>query len=565
MNAFRRPLSLDAVERSIARKAYSAAGGQLPKIVELISQVLDLPQPRKAAQRVRKPEQSSTTQPADDQVRYDPQSLANAHESLGEKARCLVRTLHGDVYIFGADNPRQLISVINRSPDIVDQHVAALTMPIRRIDRMQGRLRDGFRGASPVSVPDELSDAIDGNVLSIGRNSEGWHVVGGSGANTYDMSMIAGVYDVGGNDTYQFPGPPPGAVQSIIDQKGDDTYVSDTDFAGPAAGVFGLSVLIDRDGDDVYRTSRLCSIGAGLFGMGILIDRAGNDRYDNTGKHAGWSIGAGFYGAGVIVDQAGEDSYHGEILCQGVGGPRGFGAIIDTKGRDTYKANGPHFKSVYGTKGVYVSMSQGFGIGIRGYASGGVGALYDLSGDDAYEGGEFAQAGGYFFGLGIMHDVRVNDEYNGNRYGQAFAAHQAAGILVDDEGDDVYRSMTAASQAGTWDQSVGMLIDHAGNDRYICDSLGQGAAAMQALAVLLDLAGEDMYQASGSRVQGHAGSNTYHYDADNVFSFAALLDLGGGNDEYSANRSNNARKATGSYNKQKPARTQWYGMFVDWQ
>ena len=67
------------------------------------------------------------------------------------------------------------------------------------------------------------------------------------------------------------------------------------------------------------------------------------------------------------------------------------------------------------------------------YAAGGVGAIYDLAGNDRYEGGEFSQAGGYYFGLGILHDKKGHDLYYGNRYGQSFSAHQAIGILVDEE------------------------------------------------------------------------------------------------------------------------------------
>jgi hypothetical protein len=327
--------------------------------------------------------------------------------------------------------------------------------------------------------------------------------------------------------------------------------------------VFGLSILDDRAGNDVYRSPRAFSIGAGLCGIGILLDHAGNDTYENRGPQAGWSMGVGFYGAGLIVDRAGADVYRGEKLSQGVGGPRGIGMILEGKGKDLYVANGPAFGSAYGTPGVYLGMSQGFGIGVRGYAAGGVGAIYDYDGNDRYEAGEFSQAGGYYWGLGILHDAKGHDVYLGNRYGQAFAAHQAAGILIDDEGDDTYWAMTAACQGGTWDESIGLLLDRQGNDSYRCDGLGQGAASMQAIGLLIDLAGDDRYSAGKGSTQGQGGGNAYHYDATKVFSFSGLFDLGGGHDSYRADRGNDKAVATGSFRPKNPAASNLYGVFVD--
>ncbi len=305
-------------------------------------------------------------------------------------------------------------------------------------------------------------------------------------------------------------------------------------------------------------------MGAGLFGIGLLLDRGGDDVYENPGERSGWAMGVGFYGAGLIVDLDGHDVYRGEKLVQGVGGPRGFGAILDAKGRDVYEANGPSFGSAYGTPAVYLGMSQGFGIGVRGYAAGGVGAIYDFDGHDRYEGGEFSQAGGYYFGLGIVHDAAGHDLYYGNRYGQAFAAHQAIGILVDDAGDDTYWSISVANQAGTWDQSIGLLLDRAGNDAYRCEGLGQGGASMQALALLIDLGGNDAYVGRGASVQGQGGGNRYHFDADGVFSFSALLDRGGGHDTYSApGRRNGALLPTGVHKPEDPGNSSLYGLFSD--
>ena len=58
--------------------------------------------------------------------------------------------------------------------------------------------------------------------------------------------------------------------------------------------------------------------------------------------------------------------------------------------------------------------------------------------------------------------------------------------------------MTAAGQGAAWDVSVAVLVDRAGDDRYQADGLSQGAAAMQAIGFLSDRTGHDDYRAAGA-------------------------------------------------------------------
>jgi hypothetical protein len=404
---------------------------------------------------------------------------------------------------------------------------------------------------------------------SVGDKGSALHfVAGGTEDNTYDMSRVRHVIDLGGNDTYIWPEGFDTATRAsshiIIDMGGNDTYRSESDFAGPGVGVFGGAIIDDHAGNDTYTSTKLASMATGLFGIGIILDRAGNDTYTNTGPKSGWSQGVGYYGIGLIIDRTGNDTYHAEKLAQGVGGPRGFGAIIDGSGNDLYKANGPSFPSAYGTPAVYLGMAQGFGFGVRGYAAGGVGLIDDLSGNDQYIAGEFSQAGGYYFGLGMIRDHAGHDLYHANRYGQGFAAHQAAGILIDDAGDDTYWSMTAASQSGVWDESVTLLLDRAGNDAYRCDGLGLGAASMQAIGIFIDLQGQDRYSANAGATLGQSGADSYHYDSAGVMSFSGFFDLGGSHDTYPSDaRANNEAKPTGARNDNAPENSSLYGVFVD--
>jgi hypothetical protein len=537
VQAFGRPFSLDEIGADLGgmalRVGQSPTGG---KIGELITRVLDIP--------------AIANEP-------DP---AVALEMRG-KAEQLVRTMRDSVYIYD-DHATDHIEVIRKSPEMSTWWIGSALNGLGALGAH--RAYDPDEGGW-VQASDDVRAAVEGDIVAMRVEADGTiAVVGGGGPNVYDMSRVDHVLDLGGDDEYRWTGLPERARTRsfVVDRSGNDKYVSTSAFAGPGVGVFGLSVVEDYTGDDVYESAEMGSIGFGLFGIGLILDHAGDDRYTNMGEASGWSIGAGFYGVGLVVDVSGADVYEGEKLVQGAAGARGFGAIIDAGGADSYKADGPSFGSVYGTKDVFVGMSQGYAMGVRGYAAGGLGALWDLGGNDHYEAGEFSQACGYFFGMGILHDFNGDDVYDGNRYGQGTGAHQAVGLLVDGAGNDIYRSMTAASQGGTWDLTIGMLIDHGGNDVFEADGLAQGSAAMQAIGVLIDVAGDDSYTGKGASIQGHGGSNTYHYDAEKVFSFSGLFDLEG-TDTYSAQRGDGDILRLGEKNEATPGQSSLYGLFDD--
>ena len=378
-----------------------------------------------------------------------------------------------------------------------------------------------------------MPPGVTGPILAGQMGEDGWRVVGGEGANTYDMTLIAEVFDLGGDDTY-FANDFVVGNRKVVDLSGNDTYTG-TDRQGPAAGLFGTWIIDDRGGNDSYgKVGGTFSTGAACFGVGMIIDRGGNDKYMGTQ----WSIGAGVYGAGIVMDLGeGNDEYLGEFLSIGVGGPRGFGFVFDERGNDFYKADGPK-PSVYDTPDVHCAFSQGMGFGYRKYAAGGIGILCDVAGDDRYQAGEFSQGGAYYHGLGILRDFSGDDDFHGNRYAQGFGVHQAFGVLIDDEGNDTYWGMTAADQGSAWDVAAGCLLDKSGNDSYTANGMTQGSAAMQGIAYLLDLDGVDSYIGTNP-AQGESGSNGYHWDSSHAFSFSLLLDDGGDEDTYSLERKNN--------------------------
>ena len=489
--------------------------------------------------------------------------LSAARRDYETVAAGLLKSMRDASMTASPEFPRYL-QLMRASPQLVTLPVALLPRVAHHAMELEQFAQQA--AASPQPVPPELAErvraAVEGPVLAARLVDGDLWVVGGDQANHYNMDLIAAVFDLGGADTYTFSAPAHGPYQIIIDASGDDLYESSADLAGPAAAVFSVSVLNDRSGNDRYVSHHQGAIAAGLFGVAILIDDSGDDRYVNDTPEAGWSQGVGFYGAGVLIDRGGDDRYEGQVLAQGVGGPRGIGVIIDSSGNDTYTANGPHFPSRYGTPGVFTGLSQGFGLGIRGYSAGGIGAIYDLAGDDAYSVGEYGQGSGYFQGLGILHDGAGNDRYLGSRYAQGSAAHQAAGILVDDAGADSYACSGPAAQGAAWDMSAAMLVDRAGDDTYQAGGLSQGSAAQQAVGIRIDLDGRDTYSCAGLCL-GRSGDNTYHYDEDRIFNFSASIDRGGKMDAYPEPSSNDELIRTGVLVPDQPASSECCGLFLD--
>jgi hypothetical protein len=552
---FFRPLSVDAVARTITDEAAAVPSDPMTGALRMIAHNLDLD-----ANALPDAVEPITAETPADIAHAMQRAIADARaagcrdifdDRLAGQAMGLVSQMAASVYLT-PETAHEHIEVMRRSVDVdfdaVLAQAAALARPIAAGD---------LSSATPIAnAADLLQGAATGDVLHIAVDPEGFIIVGGAGPNTYDMDRILAVYDPGGNDEYRYASPTPGKCTLVIDERGDDRHTSTTNFAGPASAVVGAAVIDDRAGNDHYEGRRL-SCGAGLLGVGILLDRGGHDVYKGTD----WSQGVGFYGAGLIIDLGGSDEYLGEMRAQGVGGPKALGAIVDANGADLYRANGPH-GSVYGTPAVYVGLSQGFGYGVRLYSAGGVGLIADLAGHDRYEAGEFSQGGGYYWGIGILHDRNGNDLYYGNRYGQGFGCHQSLGILTDDAGDDTYWTMTAANQGGSWDIGVGLLVDRAGNDAYRADGLSQGSASQQAIGILLDIGGQDRYSGAG-RTQGLGGGNRYHYQTSGCFSFNALVDCGPERDYYSAGRTNDSTTATGVYNEDRPEDSSIYGLFID--
>ncbi|MCP4699435.1 MAG: PDZ domain-containing protein [Gammaproteobacteria bacterium] len=367
-------------------------------------------------------------------------------------------------------------------------------------------------------------------ILYTEKTAAGPILIGGTGSNRYRTNPAV-LIDFGGDDLYLGNAASAGEkrpISLLIDFEGNDQYTATQDHA-QGSGILGTGMLIDLAGDDIYTGIRFAQ-GTALMGIGILADFGGDDRYYGQA----YNQGAGFWGYGLLLDRGGNDEYRSDLYAQGVGGPKGIGCLLDMKGDDTYYATGGYISS-YGTQGIFGGFSQGFGVGARRYASGGIGILLDAEGTDRFRAGNFSQGGAYFFGLGILKNAGSDDDrYTASRYGQGFSAHSAAGILIDEGGNDYYSGHMGALQGAAWDLGVAALLDKSGNDIYNSSGLffSQAAAAHNGLAIFIDNGGSDRYYFSK---KAKIAGNHYH----GGYSFSLFFDKGDELDFYNDSTENN--------------------------
>lgn len=309
---------------------------------------------------------------------------------------------------------------------------------------------------------------------------------------------------------------------AIVDIEGDDVYRGD-ELLGPGSALFGVAVVVDFSGSDTWRSDYI-GPGAGLWGVGWVEDYEGDDIYESRVLSQGAAVG----GVGVLIDCAGNDSYSVGWQGQGFAGWMGFGLLLDRAGADRYFAGGRELDHERNPDR-YLSLSQGFSIGNRPFAGGGIGALVDLEGNDVYDADVFAQGVSYYYSAGFLLDGAGHDRYAVHHYGQGCGIHLSLGLLVDFGGDDFYKGGTLA-QGAAHDFAVGGLLDRAGNDTYIATQNSQGHGMNNSVGWLLDAAGDDVYEGRDSDSTQGIGNTGGSRESGSI---GLLLDLGG-TDRYSS-------------------------------
>ncbi|MBI5324287.1 MAG: HEAT repeat domain-containing protein [Ignavibacteriae bacterium] len=280
--------------------------------------------------------------------------------------------------------------------------------------------------------------------------------LGGVGNDKYEGDFTA-ILDIGGDDNYSISNSGNGNnsnTKFIVDLSGNDTY-SGADFSLGGTS-FGINIMIDLEGNDTYNSDNF-TLGTGIFGVGILQDLSGDDKY--SGKIM--AQGASAFGIGLLLDSSGNDVYDLKGFGQGLALSKGFAALVDNFGKDTYHT----LYFVNPDSMPSISFAQGASAGYYPYASGGIGLLIDGRGNDQYTTGICSQGFGYWFGLGGLYDFNGNDDYISYQYSEGSSINNGIGLLLDNQGNDSYES-ESYSQAFAVENSFAMLLDDFGNDNF---------------------------------------------------------------------------------------------------
>lgn len=186
-------------------------------------------------------------------------------------------------------------------------------------------------------------------------------------------------------------------------------------------------------------------------------------------RPVGWLPAGGFEIDGtdslLIVDLGGNCEYVGAVAATSP--THSISVLLDVMGDDEY---GPIASS---TRQRYYPDAPRQGAGLCG-----VGILMDVSGDDVYAGGRYAQGVGQF----------------------------GMGLLVDLNGNDVYHAKCSAQGCGYF--GIGLLFDTFGHDHYNIECDGQGLGGVAGVGVLADRSGDDTYTAE--RKHSVTGRPSYH-------------------------------------------------------
>jgi hypothetical protein len=376
------------------------------------------------------------------------------------------------------------------------------------------------------------------------------------------------VVDLAGDDTYLGRVGTNGAAHlplgALLDLSGNDTYLPSAgwEFAketlmGPrapsmGAGIYGIGILSDAGGDDTYRLART-GLGYGVFGVGVMMDHGGNDSYEGYEN----CMGSAELGYGLFVDFGqGNDTYKTLQYSLGYSGPRGIGWAVDQGGDDTYVAFKKPIIYDWAGEGTNFSGSLGFAFGWRmgPYWSGGLGGMFDLSGNDQYECAVMCIGFGYFFGTGLFYDKEGDDEYTlTHKYGIGAATHQSVGLFVDGSGKDGYANVGDDESIGLgYDHGVAFHIDRgAQDDHYEITNYGDyvfGFARHPSMGVLINEGGNDTYIVPGNGQRSLGRSEVDEGDRDvagkGVVTLGMFLDMAGPQDVYTLEREECVNGAT---------------------
>jgi hypothetical protein len=195
--------------------------------------------------------------------------LSAARSDYQELAIGLSKDIRDGTETSGLDFPKYL-QLIRASPQLTPLSVAMLPEVARHVAELEKFAQEVSISPQPISpeLMDRVRAAVDGPVLGAKLvDGELW-VVGGDQPNRFNMDLIAAVRRLGGADVYTYS-TPPRAVSDRHRSVRRRSLRVERDFAGPAAAVFGVSIVHDRAGNDRQASAAPGSIAAALFGVAV--------------------------------------------------------------------------------------------------------------------------------------------------------------------------------------------------------------------------------------------------------------------------------------------------------
>lgn len=147
-----------------------------------------------------------------------------------------------------------------------------------------------------------------------------------------------------------------GGVGLLTDLDGDDVYIGET-YMQASSYWYSLGSLFDGAGNDTYTGHHYCQASAMHMTAAYLFDLGGDDGYI-VKVGAAHAIGHD-YGVALLLDRAGDDVYASRDSTPGIGNANGLGVFIESAGIDRYY--GPPGKGNpargTGSLGVFVDLN----------------------------------------------------------------------------------------------------------------------------------------------------------------------------------------------------------------
>ena len=124
-----------------------------------------------------------------------------------------------------------------------------------------------------------------------------------------------------------------GGVGILRDDAGDDRYEGQM-FAQASGFYYAFGLLWDGGGNDHYSAVRYAQGTAAHEAAALLDDAGGNDRYAlavGVGQGMGLDLAVG-----TLIDRGGDDAYRSVFLAQGTATANGFGLLVDQSGTNAF-------------------------------------------------------------------------------------------------------------------------------------------------------------------------------------------------------------------------------------